>query len=88
VGDFELAWAPRAESEIAGPTVPFLGRETLITNKRATGRLEDLADIEALGRTARLETDAFAAHHGTGGRPSFGPVFSVAPGCASLTTRC
>jgi len=29
--------------------IPFLGRDTLIANKRATGRLRDLADIEALG---------------------------------------
>ena len=29
--------------------IPFLGRETLIENKRSTGRLRDLADVEALG---------------------------------------
>jgi hypothetical protein len=29
--------------------VNFLGREQFITNKRATGRKKDLADIEALG---------------------------------------
>ena len=29
--------------------VPFLGRATLVLNKRAAGRLKDLADIEALG---------------------------------------
>ena len=49
VDDFEEAWNARAESEVTGHTIPFLGRETLIANKRATGRLTDLADIEALG---------------------------------------
>jgi hypothetical protein len=29
-------------------TVPFLGREALIQNKRATGRRKDLGDLEAL----------------------------------------
>jgi len=27
----------------------FLGRGTLVANKRATGRTKDLADLEALG---------------------------------------
>jgi hypothetical protein len=49
VNDFELAWSARVESQVAGRTIPFIGRETLIANKRATGRLIDLADIEALG---------------------------------------
>ncbi len=29
--------------------VPFLGRAALTTNKRAIGRLNDRADLEALG---------------------------------------
>lgn len=49
VEDFEEAWNARAESEVTGRTIPFLGRETLIANKKATGRLRDMADIEALG---------------------------------------
>lgn len=49
IEDFEAAWSDRVESQIAGRAVPFLGRATLIANKRATGRLKDLADIEALG---------------------------------------
>ena len=49
VDDFESAWVARTESEVAGKMIPFLGRETLIANKRATGRLKDLADVEALG---------------------------------------
>jgi len=34
---------------LAGLIVPILGREDLITNKRATGRSQDRADLEALG---------------------------------------
>jgi hypothetical protein len=49
VSHFGVAWDARAESQIAGRTIPFLGRETLVANKRATGRLKDLADLEALG---------------------------------------
>jgi len=49
VRQFELAWEARAESRVAGRTIPFLGREALVANKRATGRLKDLADLEALG---------------------------------------
>ena len=29
--------------------IPFIGREDYISNKRATGRMKDLADIEAIG---------------------------------------
>lgn len=49
VDDFAAAWADRDEHEIRGRCVPFLGRRTLVENKRATGRTKDLADLEALG---------------------------------------
>jgi len=39
------------EYEIEGRSIPFLGLDALIMNKRATGRFKDLADIEALGET-------------------------------------
>jgi len=51
VPDFEAAWNDRVEHDIEGRSIPFLGLAALITNKRATGRLKDLADIEALGET-------------------------------------
>lgn len=35
--------------EIEGVEVPVLGRDDFIANKRAVGRLKDLADIEGLG---------------------------------------
>ena len=46
--EFGAAWAQRVVSRVAGLDVPFLGRADLIANKKATGRLRDLADVEAL----------------------------------------
>ena len=49
VPEFAAAWAARSEHEVRGRAVPFIGRETLIANKRASGRPKDLADLDALG---------------------------------------
>lgn len=49
VPDFEAAYAHRVMRTIAECQVPFIGRAELIDNKRATGRLKDQADVEALG---------------------------------------
>lgn len=49
VPEFMVAWRERVEHVVRGLCVPFLGRATLLRNKRATGRRKDLADIEALG---------------------------------------
>lgn len=46
---FADAWQARTAHEVSGHLIPFLGRQDLIANKRATGRLKDLADLEALG---------------------------------------
>jgi hypothetical protein len=46
---FEEAWADRVTHDVAGLRVPFLGRASLVANKRASGRAKDLADLEALG---------------------------------------
>ena len=46
---FETAWAGRVEHVVRGRELPFLGRDALLRNKRASGRRKDLADIEALG---------------------------------------
>ena len=46
---FADAWDDRVEHVIRGLRVPFLGRATLLRNKRASGRRKDLADVEALG---------------------------------------
>ena len=49
VPDFETAWTERVEHAFGGRQVPFIGRGTLIRNKRESGRRKDLVDLEALG---------------------------------------
>jgi hypothetical protein len=46
--DFESAWRSRVLHRVGELEIPFLDRDTLIRNKRATGRLRDLADVERL----------------------------------------
>lgn len=46
---FSEAWADRFEQTIDRMRLPFLGRASLIRNKRASGRKKDLGDIESLG---------------------------------------
>jgi len=45
---FEEAWENRVPGDLDGVPVAFLSRETLIKNKRATGRTQDAADVEKL----------------------------------------
>jgi hypothetical protein len=46
--DFDEAWSSRETHEVAGLRLPFLGREALIRNKRATGRDKDRTDLGLL----------------------------------------
>ncbi len=46
---FEEAWNERIEGLFEGVRVPYIGRAAFIRNKRASGRMKDLADIESLG---------------------------------------
>jgi hypothetical protein len=46
---FEEAWPSRISMSIGELTVPILGREMLLRNKRAAGRPRDLADVAELG---------------------------------------
>jgi hypothetical protein len=46
---WEEAWFGRVPSRFGDSMVCFLGKAEFIKNKRAVGRLKDLADIEALG---------------------------------------
>jgi hypothetical protein len=48
---YEEAEPERQEVEIEGITIPIIGLKHLLQNKRATGRLQDQADV------ARLEAD-------------------------------
>lgn len=45
---FEDAWRGRVDQSIGQISVPFLGREALLKNKKASGRPKDLADIREL----------------------------------------
>ena len=47
--EFADAWGARQQVDVGGATIPFLGRQALVLNKRATGRPKDLADLEAIG---------------------------------------
>ena len=49
IAGFDEAWRDREEHPIRDRPIPFIGRRALVANKRATGRLKDLADLEALG---------------------------------------
>ena len=45
---FEEAWESREVGEIGGLRIPFISREMLKRNKAASGRAQDLADLEHL----------------------------------------
>jgi hypothetical protein len=46
--DFDKCYRSRIEQEIEGVLLPFIDLPNLKANKRATGRAQDLADIENL----------------------------------------
>jgi Nucleotidyl transferase AbiEii toxin, Type IV TA system len=46
--EWDEAWSDRVEGSLGNHTVHFLGRESFLRNKRAAGRPQDLADIDAL----------------------------------------
>jgi hypothetical protein len=48
---WEQAKARKVTGHFGDTVVDFIGREDFIGNKRASGRLKDAADIEALGET-------------------------------------
>jgi hypothetical protein len=52
--DFSEAWPARLITTFDDQTIGVLSREHLIKNKRATGRTQDLADVERLlGKSAK-----------------------------------
>ena len=48
--DFETAWPNRTVHGVGFLEIPFLGREDLVQNKRATRRPKDLVDLDILER--------------------------------------
>ncbi len=47
--DFESCYPVRVEEVIDGVVLPFIDRDNLKKNKKASGRHQDLADLENLG---------------------------------------
>jgi len=45
---FEEAWQNRTTHPVGAHAVPFLSRQDLVRNKRASGRPKDLADLDTL----------------------------------------
>ena len=46
--DFESAWAERVESTYGGVSIHIMGKNSLIKTKKASGRPQDLLDLEKL----------------------------------------
>jgi hypothetical protein len=46
---WDEAWPNRLAGEYGSVSTNYLGLREFIINKRTTGRLKDLADLEALG---------------------------------------
>ncbi|MEX0691637.1 MAG: hypothetical protein WD934_05290 [Gemmatimonadales bacterium] len=46
--EFSHGWVGRVAGELFDVPVPFIGRDALIANKRASGRPKDLEDVRAL----------------------------------------
>ena len=46
--EFDEAWPARVMATVDGLELPFLGRDDLLRNKRASARSKDLADVELL----------------------------------------
>ena len=54
---FQEAYARRSTIRLEGMDVPVISREDLIANKRASGRTQDLADVERLTSRSRSGDD-------------------------------
>lgn len=48
------AWSARLQTKFADQPAAVLSRDHLIRNKRAAGRIQDLADVEWLERKAQF----------------------------------
>ena len=53
--DFEKAWESRVQTDFDGVPAYFIGLADLVENKKATGRLQDLADIEKIILSRNVE---------------------------------
>lgn len=64
--EFDACYARRVESDVDGLRIPWISLEDLITNKRASGRLKDLADVESLEEGTRSSPTTRKKKRGSG----------------------
>lgn len=50
---WDEVWQEHDAAMLAGLQIPFIGRRAFVANKRASGRTQDLADLEAIGEGSR-----------------------------------
>jgi hypothetical protein len=55
--EFGPCWEHHIEVEIGGQRVPFISVEDLLTNKKASGRPQDLADAAAIEQISDADDD-------------------------------
>jgi hypothetical protein len=55
--EFDPCWEHHIDVEIGGQLVPFISVEDLLTNKKASGRLQDLADAAAIEQLSGADDD-------------------------------
>jgi predicted nucleotidyltransferase len=55
--EFDAAWNRRTSITLDGIEIPLISRDDLLANKRAVGRLQDLADVEAIEAVIRAADD-------------------------------
>lgn len=51
--NFDEAWQSRTISQVYALEAPFLGRDALLRNKKASGRPKDLVDVRLLEKKSR-----------------------------------
>ena len=54
---FKEAWTRRVAVDFDGILVPFISKQDLITTKRASGRPQDLIDVELLSQSTDLHKE-------------------------------
>jgi predicted nucleotidyltransferase len=62
--DFDDCFKRRIETELEGVRVPFISLDDLKSNKSASGRAKDLADLEELPGTRKRRTAKKRRRHG------------------------
>jgi hypothetical protein len=52
--EFKSAWKNRVETDFDNVPAYFIGLDDLIENKKASGRLQDLADVEKISLSREI----------------------------------